>query len=117
MKQPRTVWPLQFAADFPRDFRNPGCHSEAVPMHSYRKQDLSPKRGYPFFAHAELTEENSGAHGTAVFVKIYAWPHFFQVRGTACRSDSEFGVAIEFGQIEAQYISVLNACLLEIEKR
>jgi hypothetical protein len=104
------------------------------------KQDLSPKRGYPFFAHAELTEENSGAHGTArlcelsrehcrlhvsdpppigtaVFVKIYAWPHFFQVRGTVCHSDSEFGVAIEFGEIEAQYISVLNACLLEIEKR
>jgi hypothetical protein len=104
------------------------------------KQDLSPKRGYPFFAHAELTEENSGAHGTArlcelsrehcrlhvsdpspigtaVFVKIYAWPHFFQVRGTVHHSDSEFGVAIEFGEIEAPYMSVLNACLLEIEKR
>jgi hypothetical protein len=104
------------------------------------EQDLSPKRGYPFFAHAELTEENSGVHGAArlcelsrehcrlhvsnppaigaaVFVKIYAWPHFFQVRGTVCHSDSEFDVAIEFGEIEAQYISVLNACLLEIEKR
>ena len=104
------------------------------------EQDRSPTRRYPFFAHAELTQENSGAHATArlcelsrvhcrlhvsnpppvataVLVRVYAWPHFFQVRGTVCQSDSELGVAIEFGEIEAQYVSVLNACLLEIEKR
>jgi hypothetical protein len=104
------------------------------------EQGRNPTRRYPFFAHAELTEENSGTHatarlcelsrkhcrlhvskpspvGTAVLVKIYAWPHFFQVHGTVCHSDSKFSLAIEFGEIEAQYVSVLNACLLEIEKR
>jgi len=50
-------------------------------------------------------------------VKIYAWPHFLQVQGKVCRSDSNFGVAVAFGQIESRYVSVLNACLLEAEQK
>jgi hypothetical protein len=99
---------------FPGDFRRRG-YSKAIPRHSYthgtaRLCELSCE-------HCRLHVFDPPAIGTAVFVKIYAWPHFFQVRGTVRHSDSEFGVAIEFGEIEAQYISVLNACLLEIEKR
>jgi hypothetical protein len=97
-------------------------------------------QGYPFFAHAELSVENSDVHltarlcelsregcrlevknpplvGTSVFVKIYAWPYFLQVQGKVCRSDSNFGVVVGFGQIESRYASVLNACLLEAEQK
>ena len=103
------------------------------------EQDRSLARGYRFNAHAELTVENSGTHvtarlyelsrehcrlhvsnpfpvGTTVLVKIYAWPHFLQVHGTICRSDLN-GVAVAFSEIESCYVSVLNACLLEIEQK
>jgi hypothetical protein len=49
-------------------------------------------------------------------VKIYAWPYFLEVQGKVCRSDSNFGVAVAFGQIESRYASVLNACLLEANR-
>jgi len=103
-----------------------------------KDRGLTP--GYRFNAHAELTVENSGPHvtarlcelsrehcrlqvsnpspvGTAVLVKIYAWPHFFQVHGTVCQSDPNFGVAVTFSEIEPRYVSVLNACLLEMEQK
>jgi hypothetical protein len=103
------------------------------------EQDRSLAQGYRFNAHAELTVEGSGARvtarlyelsrehcrlhvsnpfpvGTAVLVKIYAWPHFLQVRGTICRSDLN-GVAVAFSEIESRYVSVLNACLLEMEQK
>jgi hypothetical protein len=93
---------------------------------------------YPFFAYAELLVENSdvcltthvselsrqGCHlhlrdrfpaGTFVVVKIYAWPHFFQARGTVCYSERRLGVAFE--KIESDYASVLEACLLEAEEQ
>jgi hypothetical protein len=102
------------------------------------EQDRSLPRAYRFSAYAELTVENSGAHvsshlyelsrehcrlqvsnpspvGTAVLVQVYAWPHFFQVHGTVCQSDPNF-VAVAFSEIEPRYVSVLNACLLEIDK-
>jgi hypothetical protein len=103
------------------------------------EQVRSLAQGYRFNAHAELTVEGSGARvtarlyelsrehcrlhvsnpfpvGTAVLVKIYAWPHFLQVRGTICRSDLN-GVAVAFSEIESLYVSVLNACLLEMEQK
>ena len=103
------------------------------------EQGRNPTRRYPFFAHAELTEENSGTHatarlcelsrkhcrlhvskpspvGTAVLVKIYAWPHFFQVHGAVSQSDPNFGIAVTFSEIEPRYVSVLNTCLLEMEQ-
>jgi len=49
-------------------------------------------------------------------VKIYAWPHFFQVHGTVCPSDPN-GVVVAFSEIEPCYVSVLNACLLEMEQK
>jgi hypothetical protein len=87
-----------------------------------------------------LTVENSGAHvtarlyelsrehwrlqvpnpprvGTAVLVKIYAWPHFFQVHGRVRQSDPNFGLAVAFSEIEPRYVSVLDACLLEMEQK
>ena len=104
------------------------------------EQDGSTMQGYPFFAHAELAVENSDVLltarlcelsregcrlevknpplvGTSVLVKIYAWPYFLQVQGKVCRSDSNFGVAVAFGQIESRYVPVLNACLLEAEQK
>jgi hypothetical protein len=55
--------------------------------------------------------------GTAVLVKVNTWPYFFQVRGTVCHSDPNVGVAVAFCEIEPRYISVLNACLREIEEK
>jgi hypothetical protein len=104
------------------------------------EQDRSPTRTYRFSAHAELTVESSGAHitarvcelsrehcgllvsnpspvGTVVLVKIYAWPHFFQVHGTIRQSEPKFGVAVAFSEIEPRYISVLDACLQEMERK
>ncbi len=104
------------------------------------EQGRSLTRAYRFSAHAELTTENSGAHvtarlcelsrehcrlhvsnpfpvGTAVLVKIYAWPHFFQVHGTVCQSDLNFGVAVALTEIEPHYISVLDAFLQEMEQK
>jgi PilZ domain-containing protein len=104
------------------------------------EQDRSPKRAYRFSAHAELTVENSDAHvtarlyelsrehcrlqvtnpltlGTSVLVRIYAWPHFFQVHGTVHQSDPNLGVAVAFGEIEPRYVSVLDACLQEMERK
>ena len=101
--------------------------------------DRSLTNGYRFSAHAELTVGNSGAHfkarlyelsrehcrlhvsnplavGTVVLVKIYAWPHFLQVHGTVWQSDPN-GLAVAFSQIEPCYVSVLNACLLEMEQQ
>jgi hypothetical protein len=95
---------------------------------------------YRFNAHAELTVESSGAHvtarlfelsrehcrlhlsnpppvGTAVLVEIYAWPHFFQAHGSVYHSDPSLGVAVAFSQIEPRHVSVLNACLLEMEQK
>jgi len=103
------------------------------------EQDRGQTRGYRFSAHAELTVESSGTHvtarlcelsrehcclhvpnpspvGTAVLVKIYAWPHFFQIHGTICQCDPDF-VAVAFSEIEPRYVSVLNDCLLEIEQK
>jgi hypothetical protein len=103
------------------------------------EQDRGLTLAYRFNAHAELTVESSGAHvtarllelscghcrlhlsnpppvGTAVLVKIYAWPHFFQVHGTVSQSDPNFGVAVTFSEIEPRYVSVLNTCLLEMEQ-
>lgn len=104
------------------------------------EQDRSRTRAYRFSAHAELTVENSGAHvtarlcelsreycrlhlsdpfpvGTAVLLKIYAWPHFFQVHGTVCHSDTKLGVDVAINDIEPRYASVLDACLREIEQK
>jgi hypothetical protein len=36
-------------------------------------------------------------------VKIYAWPHFFQTRGTVRYSEPILGIAIAFTKIEPQY--------------
>ena len=92
---------------------------------------------YPFVAHAELLVENSsvplttrvsqlshqGCHvqltdtipaGTSVVVRIFAWPHFFQARGTV--SYLERGLGVIFEQIESKYASALEACLLEAEQ-
>ncbi len=104
------------------------------------EQDRSLTRAYRFSAHAGLTVENSGDHvtarlfelsrehcrlnvsnpspvGTAVLVKIYAWPHFFQVHGTVSHSDPNLGVIVAFSEIEPRYVSVLNACLVEMEQK
>ena len=104
------------------------------------EQDHSQQSWYPFFAYAELLVENSdvcliahvtelsrqGCHlhltdrvptGTSVVVKIYAWPHFFQARGTICYSEHRIGVGVNFEKIESQYASVLEACLLEAQQR
>jgi hypothetical protein len=103
------------------------------------QRDRGLTRAYRFSAYAELTVEDSGAHvtarlyelsrghcrlqisnpppvGTTVLVKIYAWPHFFQVHGTVWQSDPSV-VAVAFGEIEPRYVSVLNVCLLEIEQK
>jgi hypothetical protein len=102
------------------------------------EQDHSQQSWYPFFAYAELLVENSdvclvahagelsreGCHlhltdrvptGTSVVVKIYAWPHFFQARGTICYSENRIGVGINFEKIESDYVSVLEASLIEAE--
>ena len=102
------------------------------------EQDHSQQSWYPFVAHAELLVENSdvcliahvtelsrqGCHlhltdgaptGTSVVVKIYAWPHFFQARGTICYSEHRIGVGVNFEKIESEYASVLEACLIEAE--
>jgi hypothetical protein len=104
------------------------------------EQDRSPARTHHFGVHAELTIEKSDAHvtahlcelsrehcrlqvsnpspvGTAVLVKIYAWPHFFQVHGTVCHGDPDLGVAVAFREIEPRYVAALNACLLEMEQK
>jgi hypothetical protein len=104
------------------------------------EQERSAMPGYPFFAHAELLVENSDVclsanvselsregcqlhlantfpAGTSVVVKIYAWPHFFQARGTVCYSERNLGVGIVFTEIERQYTSVLDALLLEAEDK
>lgn len=93
---------------------------------------------YPFVAHAQLLVANSdvcvntrvsglsrqGCHldltdsppdGTSVIIKIYAWPHFFQARGTLCHS--EHGLGVTFEEIESDYASALEACLLEGEQK
>jgi hypothetical protein len=103
------------------------------------EQDGSSTRVHHFTAHVELTLEHSGTHvtarlyelsrehcrvdisnppplGTAVLVKVYTWPYFSQVRGTVCHSDPNVGV-VAFCEIEPRYISVLNACLREIEEK
>jgi hypothetical protein len=107
------------------------------------EQNRGLTRAHRFDAHAELTVEESGERsgvhvtarlyelsrehcrlevsnplpvGTAVLVKIYAWPHFLQVHGVVCDSDPNI-VAITFGEIEPRYASVLNACLLEIKQK
>jgi hypothetical protein len=100
------------------------------------EQDRSQQSWYPFFAYAELLVENSdvcliahvnelsrqGCHlsltnrvpaGASVVVKIYAWPHFFQARGTVCYSEHRIGVGVNFEKIESEFASVLEACLLE----
>ena len=94
---------------------------------------------YPFVAHAELLVENSNvclttrvsklsrqgcdlqlrdsfAAGTSVVVKVYAWPHFFQARGTVCYSEHGNRVGVAFKKIESDYASALDACLLEAEQ-
>jgi hypothetical protein len=94
---------------------------------------------YPFAAQAELLVEGSsvrlttrvsglsreGCHlhltdtfpvGTPVVVKIYAWPHFFQARGTVCYSEHGLGVGVAFETIESEDASALEACLLEAEQ-
>src|SRR5258706_14458403 len=93
---------------------------------------------YPFVAHAELVVEDSNvclttrvsklsrqgcdlqlrdtfAAGTSVVVKVYAWPHFFQARGTAGYSEHGTGVGV-VKKIESDYASALDACLLEAEQ-
>jgi hypothetical protein len=104
------------------------------------EKDRSLTRAYRFSAHAELTVEDSGPPvtarlyelsrehcrlevsnpcpvGTAVLIRIYAWPHFFQVHGTVRQSDHNFGVAVAFDEIEPRYVSALDACLLEMEQK
>ncbi len=102
--------------------------------------DRNLTRAYRFSAHAELIVEGSATHqtarlyelsrqhcllqisntlpvGTTVLVKIYAWPHFFEVHGTVSQSDPNLGVAVAFSEIEQRYVSALNACLLEMEQQ
>jgi hypothetical protein len=104
------------------------------------EQDRSQQSWYPFCAYAELLVENSdiclaahvgelirqGCHlhltdrvpsGTAVVVRIYAWPHFFQVRGTVCYAEHRIGVGVNFEKIESDHASVLEACLIEAEEQ
>jgi hypothetical protein len=104
------------------------------------EQDRHQALRHPFIAHAELLVENSdvcltanvselsreGCHlqladtfpvNTSVFVKIYAWPHFFQARGIVRYSEHTLGVDIAFRKIEPQYTSVLDALLLEAEEK
>ena len=103
------------------------------------EQGRHPTSWYPFVAHAELLVENSNvclatrvsklsrqgcdlqlrdtfAAGTSVVVKIYAWPHFFQARGTVSYSEHGHGVSVAFKKIESEYASALEACLLEAEQ-
>jgi hypothetical protein len=54
--------------------------------------------------------------GTSVLVKIYAWPYFFQIRGTVCYPEHALGVVVAFEEIESDYASALEACLLEAEQ-
>lgn len=105
-------------------------------MEQDRRQ--TPRR--PFIAHAELLVKNpdvcltanvselsrDGCHlqlantfpvGTSVVVKIYAWPHFFPARGIVRYSEPNLGVGIAFTDIEPQYVSVLDALLLEEQKQ
>lgn len=102
------------------------------------EQDRSSMPVSPFLAHAELVVENSdvpliarlyelsrkGCHlyamnaphvGTSVLLKIFAWPHFFQVHGKVFLSDSDFTVA--FDHIESRYVTELNACLQDAEQK
>ena len=104
------------------------------------EQDRSQQSWYSFFAYAELLVENSDVcltthvaelsrqgcrlhltdrfpTGTSVVVKIYAWPHFFQARGTVCHSEDRLGVGVNFEKIESGSASVLEACLLEAEEQ
>lgn len=67
--------------------------------------------------HCRLQVPNPPRVGTAVLVKIYAWPHFFQVHGRVRQSDPNFGLAVAFSEIEPRYVSVLDACLLEMEQK
>lgn len=67
--------------------------------------------------HCRLAVSNCPPLGTAVLVKIYAWPHFFQVRGKVCQSDPNVGVAVAFSEIEPRYVGALNACLLETQEK
>jgi hypothetical protein len=104
------------------------------------EQDRSQQSWYPFYAYAELSVENSDVclithvgelsrqgcrlyltdrfpTGTSVVVKIYAWPHFFQARGTVCYSEDRFGLGINFEKIGSDYASALEACLFEAEEQ
>jgi hypothetical protein len=104
------------------------------------EQDRSLMPGYPFLAHTELVVENSDVHliarlyelsregcrlyimnpppvGTSVLLKIFAWPYFFQVHGKLFPSDSDFGVTVAFDHIEPRYVTELNACLLDAERK
>jgi hypothetical protein len=100
-------------------------------------QQLPP---YPFFAHAALLVVNSGVSiatritalnrsgcllsvanplpaGESVVVKVYAWPHFFQIDGTICAHEAGHGMDVAFSKIEPQYRSPFEACLLEAQQR
>jgi hypothetical protein len=93
---------------------------------------------YQFVAHAELLVEDSNVclttrvsklsrqgcclylkdappTGASVVVKIYAWPHFFQARGTVAYL--EHGLGVTFENIESAYASALEAWLLEAEQK
>jgi hypothetical protein len=100
------------------------------------ERDLRESVWYPFTAPGELFVENSnqaqttrlielsreGCYlvlgnplppGTAVLVRVYAWPHFFQVRGAVCYTDNHFGVGVTFLEIGADEHRVLELCLRE----
>jgi PilZ domain len=120
--------------------QNPGYHAESVPTLIIWSRTAGRMQGYSFFAHAELTVENSDVHlaarmcelsregcrlevknpplvGTAVLLRIYAWPYYLEVQGKVCDSDPHLSVAVAFGQIESRYVPELNACLLEAEQK
>jgi hypothetical protein len=52
-----------------------------------------------------------------VVVKFYAWPHFFQARGTLSYSEHRPGVGVHFEENESDYAPVLDACLVEAEEQ
>ena len=93
---------------------------------------------YPFVARAELLVENSNLHlttricelslsgchllltdsmppGISVLVKVYAWPHFFQARGTVYQWERGRGIGVTFEKIASDFTSAFEACLLEAE--
>jgi hypothetical protein len=55
--------------------------------------------------------------GTAVLVKVYAWPNYFQAPGIISTSRPSIGTDIAFQKMEAHHLQALERCLLEAEEK